>query len=73
MEQEKIRKYVDNLDVNTQMDLLKKVLNMLINQSDIITAHYTVIGDIDFIQKQIEEFNLQYNLNLNNFKQFDDT
>ena len=57
MEIQKIEKYVDNLDVNTQADLLKKVLDMLINLSEVDA---TIIEDVCFIQKQIEEFNENY-------------
>ena len=57
MEIEKINAYIDNLDVNTQADLLKKVLDVLINLSD---TDATIIEEINFIKKQIEEFNENY-------------
>lgn len=56
MEQTKIDRYVDNLDVNTQANLLKKVLNMLIN----IDKGNIWLEDVDFVAKQINEFNVQY-------------
>lgn len=68
MEKDKIDKFCDNLDVNTQADLLKKVLDMLINLSDVDA---TIIEDVGFIQKQIEEFNENYTDTKQELKQFD--
>lgn len=68
MEQQKIDRFCGNLDVNTQCDLLKKVLDMLINLSDVDA---TIIEDVGLIQKQIEEFAENYTEIKQELKQFD--
>ena len=62
MEQEKINNYVDNLDVDTQANLLKKLVKLLIifRNNEEITR--TEESEVDFIIKQIEEFDKKYNL-----------
>lgn len=64
MEQTKIFRYVDNLDVNTQADLLKKLLDIIINEIQIRrecqSEAVICVDDLLFIEKQIEEFNEQY-------------
>ncbi|MEK6884272.1 MAG: hypothetical protein AABY22_31870 [Nanoarchaeota archaeon] len=60
MNQEEINRYVDNLDVNTQADLLKKVLGITLI---IPTAEDTIVfndAEKDFIKSQVAEFNEQY-------------
>mgnify|MGYP001567414263 CR=1 FL=1 len=63
MKQEKIDKYVDNLDVNTQVDLLKKVLNLLINfgtQPVNYIEETKYRAETKFIEEQINEFDKQF-------------
>jgi len=57
MEQTKIDRYVDNLDVNTQADLLKKTLNLLFIFNDNENITRIEEDEVDFIRKQINEFN----------------
>ena len=59
MEQIKIDRYVDNLDVNTQADLLKKYL-LFIFQSGRAVMNNAELSDLEFLEKQVKEFNEQY-------------
>ena len=56
MEQTKIDRYVDNLDVNTQADLLKKILSLLFIFKDNENITRLEEDEVDFIRKQISEF-----------------
>jgi len=60
MEQHQIDRYVDNLDVNTQADLLKKVLNHAINHGKFVDEK--ILEDMRFIANQISEFNKQFKI-----------
>ena len=69
MEKQKIDVYIDNLDVNTQADLLKKVLFLLIRardnfydnfENEVQFLYSSEVEEINFIKKQIEEFNENY-------------
>ena len=58
MNQEKINRYVDNLGVNEQADLLKRTLGLLLNED----GEENTFVECDFIEKQIEEFDREYKL-----------
>ena len=61
MNQEKIDRYVDNLDVNTQADLLKKYLTFIF-QSGKAVMNNAKLSDLEFLEKQINEFNEQFRM-----------
>ena len=61
MNQEKIDRYVDNLDVNTQADLLKKYLTFIF-QSRKAVMNNAELSDLEFLEKQIDEFNEQFRM-----------
>ena len=77
MQQEKINRYVDKLDVNTQANLLKKTLIALIEEKDRFESNEfdcdevpmslqqeksPFLEDISFIAQQINEFGEQYKM-----------
>ena len=65
MEQIKIDRYVDNLDVNSQADLLKKVLNLLINFSTQPVNYIEETkcrAETKFIEEAINEFYEQFRI-----------
>ena len=69
MNQETINRFVDNLDVNTQADLLKKILFVTYNYLEIKTNLEVqdaegCVEDLMFIEKQVNEFNEQYSQSL---------
>ena len=57
MEQNKINRYVENLDNEALKDLLKRTLEILL-KSDLSNAE---IDEIIFIGEQINEFNEHFN------------
>lgn len=59
MQQTKIDKYVDNLDVNTQADLLKKYLTFVFESGKEVMNN-NELYDLEFLAKQIDEFNEQF-------------
>ena len=70
MEQEKIDRYVDNLDVNIQADLLKKVLKIIFDESlKPSISNPDNYNDIDFIDNQIDEFSKQYGTHVDEEKE----
>ena len=66
MNQETINQYVDNLDVNTQADLLKQVLYLLDNAHNDYEQYNggdergSARNEFEFIINQINEFDEQY-------------
>ena len=59
MEQTKIDRYVENLDVEGKNQLLKKTINLLLNW----TENTMILGeDKDFITNQINEFDEQFRM-----------
>lgn len=73
MDKQKIEVYIDNLDVNTQADLLKRILIPLIRKLDNLSKEEldNFTNDILFIEKQIEEFNENYTDTKQELKQFE--
>ena len=60
--EKEVQNYVKNLSIETQIDLFKKCLTILMSPETSINTNDSHTAELVFIEKQIDEFNEQYNL-----------